>query len=300
MSLLATCPVFGGHLTMYSQMLQTGHINAKKQLAAANKRLISAQEAGEKTTIAELTSVIADLEKSLGLSPRTVAYVHSILHRACGHALQWGLIASNPVISVNPPRPSHEEIVILTKDQVRDVLTKLRGGSLYLIAALGLATGLRRGELLALRWSDVDLDAARLRVEQSLEQTKAGLRFKAPKTKHGRRSVSLPASIVAELRNHRRQQAEQRLALGLGKDTADALVFRHPDGTPLLPHSVTTQWRRAASALGLSSVTLHAWRHTHASQLIASGDGRAHYQPASGSWLSGYHAQRLWTPVSRR
>jgi len=209
--------------------------------------------------------------KKPGLSPRTVAYLHTILHRALGHAAQWGMIASNPAAVVDPPRPSREEIVILTEDQVRSVLKHLRDSSLYPIAALGLSTGMRRGELLALRWKDVDLDASRLRVEHALEQTKGGLRFKEPKTKHGRRSISLPASIVTELRAHRRRQAEQRMALGLGKDPADALVFRHFDGSPLLPHSITTLWRRTAADLALPGVTLHAWRHTHASQLIASG-----------------------------
>jgi len=130
---------------------------------------------------------------------------------------------------------------------------------------------MRRGELLALRWKDVDLDGARLRVEQALEETKAGLRFKEPKTKRGRRQISFAASIVTELRSHRRVQAEQRLALGLGKEADDSLVFRHEDGTPLLPHSVSTNWRRLVKSLKLPPVSLHAWRHTHASQLIDSG-----------------------------
>jgi integrase len=130
---------------------------------------------------------------------------------------------------------------------------------------------MRRGELLALRWKDVDLDGGKLRVEQSLEQTKTGLRFKGPKTKHGRRQISLPSSVVVELRTHRRTQAEQRLALGLGKEADEALVFRRVDGAPLLPNSVTTEWRRLVVSLRLPRVSLHAWRHTHASQLIASG-----------------------------
>src|SRR5205085_1350303 len=111
--------------------------------------------------------------------------------------------------------------------------------AIRLLATVGLATGMRQGELLALRWRDIDLDSSKLRVEQALEQTKAGLRFKGPKTKHGRRQFSVSASVIAELRSHRRTQSEHRLALGLGKETDDALVFRHHDGSPLLPHSVT-------------------------------------------------------------
>ena len=130
---------------------------------------------------------------------------------------------------------------------------------------------MRRGEMLALRWRDVDLDAAELQVQQSLEETNSGLRFKAPKTKFGRRTISLPASIVKELRAHRVTQNEERLALGLGKDAPEALVFRRADGSPMLPDSVSSEWRRAVVALKLPKVSLHALRHTHASQLIASG-----------------------------
>jgi integrase len=117
----------------------------------------------------------------------------------------------------------------------------------------------------------VSLDGAELQVQQSLEQTKEGLRFKAPKTKQGRRTISLPAFIVKELRAHKVAQAADRLALGLGKDADDALVLRRPDGSPLAPDNVSSEWRKAVDALKLPKVSLHALRHTHASQLIASG-----------------------------
>jgi integrase len=142
---------------------------------------------------------------------------------------------------------------------------------MYRLTAVGLATGLRRGEMLALRWRDVDLEAGALRVERSLEQTKAGLRFKEPKTDHGRRQIALPASVTAELRAHRREQQEQRLKLGLGKDDRGGLVFRLPAGDPLPPDSVSSEWRRLVKQLKLPKVTMHAWRHTHASQLIHLG-----------------------------
>jgi integrase len=140
-----------------------------------------------------------------------------------------------------------------------------------MIALMGLTTGMRRGELLALRWRDVDLDGASLRVEQSLEQTKSGLRFKEPKTKHGRRTIGLAASVVAELRSHRKLQQEQRLRLGMGKIPEDGLVLSKWDGSPRSPNSTTKEWTRAVKELNLPKISLHALRHTHASQLIASG-----------------------------
>ena len=130
---------------------------------------------------------------------------------------------------------------------------------------------MRRGETLALRWSDVALDKGNLRVEQSLEQTRAGLRFKAPKTKSGRRSIALPESVVAQLRLHWKEQQELRLKLGLGKAPDDALVFPNADGSPQSPNAVSKAWARAITVHKLPRVSLHALRHTHASQLIASG-----------------------------
>src|SRR3982751_3222464 len=99
-----------------------------------------------------------------------------------------------------------------------------------------------RCELLALRWQDVDLDHAQARVERSLEQTKAGLRFKSPKTKHGRRSIALPAFLVADLRAHWKAQQEQRLALGLGKSPPESLVFARYDGEARSPNALTKEW----------------------------------------------------------
>ena len=131
---------------------------------------------------------------------------------------------------------------------------------------------MRRGELCALRWQDVNLDAASLRVERSLEQTrKSGLRFKAPKSTRGRRTISLSPAVVAELRKHWAAQPEQRLSLGLGGSPPEGLVFADWDGSPYAPDGLTDNFTNAMEAAGLPHVTLHTLRHTHASQLIRSG-----------------------------
>jgi integrase len=136
-----------------------------------------------------------------------------------------------------------------------------------MIASMGLKTGMRRGEMLALRWRDVDLDGARVAVEQSLEQTGGhGVRAKSPKTKAGRRTIELPGDLVTELREHWRAQQEQRLALGLGRAADDSTVLQDFEGRPLIPDTVSKQWERLKSG-----ATLHGLRHTHASILIASG-----------------------------
>jgi integrase len=206
------------------------------------------------------------------LSALTVGHVHRLLRRMLGHAAQWGVIASNPAALVGPPRVAQTEIEIIREDEIKIVLDALRGRNpvLYTIAAVALATGARRGELLALRWKDIDLDGGKLRIEQSLEQTRAGLAFKSPKTRHGRRTVTIPPAPVADLRAHWKAMQEQRLALGLGRSAPDDLVFTMWDGSPRKPNALTNDWLRASAVIG-RRISLHALRHTHASSLIAAG-----------------------------
>ena len=205
------------------------------------------------------------------LSPRSVGHAHRLLRAVLQAAVRGEVLARNVAAAVSPPRLSGKEMRILTQDEVRTILERLAGHGLHTIAVLALGTGLRRGEMLALAWAHVDLDAARLVVERSLQQTADGLAFKAPKTASGRRTISLPASVVAVLRDHRRQQLETRVELGLGKPPADALVFAQLDGSPLSPDQVSSAWSHAVRDRKLPKVTLHALRHTHASALISAG-----------------------------
>jgi integrase len=219
---------------------------------------------------AQLSELYATLLREGGrngrkLSARSVGNVHRLLHAALTHAVAWGLILQNPSDSVSPPRSEAVEIEILRDGEAKELLDRLRGTPLYMIAVLGLATGMRRGEMLALRWSDIQ--DGKIQVERSLEQSKlGGLRFKMPKTKAGKRSISIPPSIVAELRRHRLTQQERWLALGLGRISDATLVFTTWDGKPQKPDTVSKDW-----CLNVGVVTLHALRHTHASQLIAAG-----------------------------
>jgi integrase len=206
-----------------------------------------------------------------GLADRTRLHMHRVTHTVLKHALQWGVVARNIAGMVDAPRVQGQEVEILTSAQITGVLATFRGKPAYPIVALALGSGLRRSELLGLRWCDVDLDGGSLRVEQSLEQTKrGGLVFKAPKTRHGRRTVTLAPSTITVLREHWKAQQEHRLFFGLGKAPDDALVFTSEDGSPYLPATLTLQWRRAMQAAGLKA-TLHSLRHTHASTLIGAG-----------------------------
>jgi integrase len=206
-----------------------------------------------------------------GLAARTVGHVHRLLHQIFQQARVWEVVTTNPVELARPPKVVAKEIEILAPDQIKTVLHSLRGRSLYPVAVIGLATGMRRGEIVALRWRDIDLDGGKIRVERSLEQTAAGLVFKEPKTNAGRRTIGIPTSVVTELREHWRRQQERRLALGLGKAGPDDLVVPRDDGTPWPPDRLSTTWPKTIARLKLPKVTLHALRHTHVSQLIAAG-----------------------------
>ncbi|MBL8704247.1 MAG: site-specific integrase [Rhodospirillales bacterium] len=215
----------------------------------------------------------------VGLSARTVGHVHRVVHRVLGHAMLWDVVTKNVASPVKPPKVATEEVEILRADQVAAVLSKLRGRTLFMIVALALASGARRGELLALRWGDVDWKAGAIRVERSLEQTKlSGLRFKEPKTKHGRRTIDLPSPVITELRTHHDARNRQRLGIPGNTEVvphqdmpAEALVFALPDGAPRSPNALTREWSRIRDEIGLPPVSFHALRHTNASRLIDAG-----------------------------
>jgi integrase len=204
-----------------------------------------------------------------GLAARTVGHAHRVLGTVLKRAVENGTLTRNVAAIRKPPAVEAKEIEILTAEDITAILDSLRGHTLHPIASLALTTGMRRGELLALQWSDIDLDAATLRVERSVEETKAGLRVKPPKTKRGRRNIKLPPEAVAMLREHRKGQIELRLALGQGGHPV--LVFSTIEGKHLKPNGVSRSWRQTCKAKKLPRVQFHALRHTHASIAIRAG-----------------------------
>jgi integrase len=207
-----------------------------------------------------------------GLGARTIRHAHRLLSKALKEAMRHDLVVRNAAAAEPPPQVEAEEIVVLDGDQIKSLVEKLRGRAMYPRVITALFTGVRRGELLALRWRDLDLETKEpsLRVREAIEETKAGLRLKTPKTENSVREISLPDIVVEALREHRRQQREQRVALGLGKLLDDALLFPKLDGSPQSPRAFSKEWADVAASIGLP-VTFHALRHTHASHLNDAG-----------------------------
>jgi integrase len=205
-----------------------------------------------------------------GLAPRTVGHLDRLIHAAFEDAVRDRLLARNPAQYACRPKVERKPKRVLDDEEFRAVLDKAAGGPLYCPLYVILSTGIRRGELLALRWRHVDLDASVLVVVEAVEETRHGVRVKAPKTAAGRRRVDLPASTVEVLRSHQLQQKKHHLVLGLGW-AMDTLVFPTIEGTPWRPCNFTKSVGRLARSAGVEGFGPHAGRHTHFSRLLEAG-----------------------------
>jgi integrase len=205
-----------------------------------------------------------------GVAARTIGHAHRILGKALRDAARNGMVSRNVVSEQSAPKVTDDEMVIV--QDVPSLVESLRGWRLGTVAIVSLFTGMRLSEVLALRWNRVDLDKGAIDVREAVEQTMLhGLRFKPPKSKAGRRDVTLPDMLVEVLREHRKATLELRMQLGAGRLSDDALLFANLEGAPLSPNAVSAAWADFAASIGMPDVTFHALRHTHASQLIHEG-----------------------------
>ena len=206
------------------------------------------------------------------LSARTVQYVTAVLRRAMQDAVLDRVLEVNPVVGTKLPRTVKPKHTTWTGAQLHGFLQGLgaedRWAPLWVLAA---ATGMRRGELLALRWDEVDLDARVVHVDRSVTQVRQERVYVTPKN-HERRDVTLDARTVAALRAWRKAQAAERLAWGPADVDADGLVFTWQDGRPVLPDYVTKAFAAlTAKTEGVPRLVLHQLRHSHASILLRDG-----------------------------
>jgi len=206
-----------------------------------------------------------------GLSAQTVQHHHRVLYEALKHAVKHGILMRNVGEAVDPPRPEHKEMATLDPNAVNRLLDAGRRTPYYVLFYTAVYTGLRRSELLALRWCHVDLDLATLSVVETLHQLhNRELVFRQPKSKWGRRQIALSPSLAILLREHKAKQEATRKLLGLEPSPSD-LVFSQPNGSPLQPDSITQAFTRLARSIGLRGVRFHDLRHTHATLMLRQG-----------------------------
>jgi integrase len=226
-------------------------------------------------TPGHLNQLYAALAKDGGrkgkpLSVRSVRYTHTIIGKALGDAVAWGLLARNPASSAKPPRAVRTDMAVWDVTQVKTFLAAVTGDRLYALWLLLITTGLRRGEAAGLRWEDIDLDARRLAVRRALISVEYKVRVSEPKTARGRRTVALDDLTVDALRAHQDRQTKDIEAGGeLVERTG--YVFVREDGHPYHPERISQMFVELTKKAELPPIRLHDLRHTAATMALAAG-----------------------------
>ena len=217
----------------------------------------------------------ADLQRyyaaqlDLSRAPSSVRKDHNYLHAALKHAVMMQLLATNPADFVVPPRVTRKEMNVLDETQSAAMLHAAESTDLHMPLLLALGTGMRRSELLGLRWDDIDLKAGTATVNQGLQEARGELLVTTPKTVKSRRAVTLPGLVIEALRVHRAEQARKTLARKPNW-TDSEYVLAAPHGGPWRPSNFDRVWRRFKTRQKLE-IRFHDLRHTHATQLLKAG-----------------------------
>jgi len=206
-----------------------------------------------------------------GLSAGSVLNLHLVLTQAFGQAVRWGLLPANPTAGAQPPRPRRPARIVVDPALLQRLLEVVEGSSLEAPVAVAAATGMRRGEILALRWSDLDADFGAVRVQRTLQPTRTGLVFEQPKTPRSRRTVLLPDFLTPYLERQQVSQAARRANLGPELWLPGDLLIDRGDGGPVNPDTLSTGWARFLRAHKLPPVRFHDLRHAHATMMLTQG-----------------------------
>ncbi|TSE03755.1 site-specific integrase [Mesorhizobium intechi] len=204
-----------------------------------------------------------------GLSPRTVHHMRRVLIKALNQAVTWEMLAKNPATASKPPKVERKAMTAYEAGTTGELLEALRPTRMFVPVMLAVMCGLRRGEIVALRWKNVDLANKRLAIVETAEQIKGAVRYKETKSGHAR-VVDISSTVIEELKRHRVRQAEENLRLGVRLDD-EAFVVAQADASPLQPRSLTHEWVRVLGNTTLKRIRFHDLRHSHATQMLAAG-----------------------------
>jgi integrase len=220
---------------------------------------------------ADVAKMLAAIQMG-GLSPRTASHARAVLRTALSDAEKWGLTARNVAKLTDPPSVPAPSPKMLPIEDVHRVLDAASATEVANEVTLALYSGMRVGEVLGLRWSDVALDAGLLTVSHALQRLGTETKLVEPKSASSHRTLQLPEPAIEALRNERQRQVARQLAAGSKwRPTIDGLVFTDATGRPLVPISVTRTFQRALRAAGLPPLRFHHLRHLHAGLMLGSG-----------------------------
>jgi integrase len=209
-----------------------------------------------------------------GMTPSAARYARTVLRAALSRAMKWGLVVRNAAALAEPPRSPRKEARYLDPDQARALLTAAEGHKDEALFVTAIMCGLRRGELLGLRWQDIDLDARRaIRIRNALHRVRvpggppSTLQLEDVKTEKSKRTISpLPAQVVTALRAHRLRQTDK-----FGVPLPTAYVFTSINGGPIDATTLSYHYQRLLAKAGLPHFRIHDLRHSCASILLAAG-----------------------------
>lgn len=204
-----------------------------------------------------------------GLSRQTILHVHRVLFTALKQGVRWQLVTRNVAEAVSPPRPVRRHVAPFTSQHAAAVLAAVAETDLAPAVALALGTGMRRGEVLGLRWSDVDLTGGEARITQTLQATADGVCFVPPKTHRSARTIALPPFVLDALKQQRSRQGTRRLAAGEAWQDLGLVVDRG-DGAPLPPWALSQRFRSLMKRSDID-LSFHGLRHAHASLMLEAG-----------------------------
>jgi integrase len=206
-----------------------------------------------------------------GLAPKTVRNVHGVLTKAFRDGVRWGRLQRNPCDAADPPRGQVPEMKAWSADQLRQFTRSVADHRWGGIWALMSTTGMRRGEVLGLRWGDIDLDAGTVTIRSTRIRYGTTVATSTPKTARGNRTIALGPATVAALRVWRRAQAADRLLIGAGWQDANGLVVTVADGSAPNPEAISNLFHKLARRAGLPPIRLHDLRHSYATAALAAG-----------------------------
>ncbi|MBD1371250.1 site-specific integrase [Hazenella sp. IB182357] len=206
-----------------------------------------------------------------GVSPAYIQRIHSVLRRSLGHAVKWQLLTRNVALLTEPPKVRKKEITTFEIEEVKQFLTHSKDDRLYIAFVFAITTGLRRGEILGLRWKDINMETNTASIRKNLVLVKGKPTLQEPKTNGSVRLITLPSMIMQVLKDHKKVQNQEKSQAGEAYQD-NGLIIATSFGTPVDPTNLVRSFKRILKASDLPNIRFHDLRHTHATLMLKQGE----------------------------